>query len=86
MAGEAESNLRKAFVEAEKNTPSIIYFDEIDSIAHERNKIKGEVESRVASQLLALMDGLKSRGNVIVIGGTNRQNAFDPELRRFWTF
>ena len=68
MAGESESNLRKAFEEAEKNAPSIIFMDEIDSIAPKRDKTNGEVERRIVSQLLTLMDGLKSRSNVVVIG------------------
>jgi SpoVK/Ycf46/Vps4 family AAA+-type ATPase len=67
MAGESESNLRKAFEEAGKNSPSIIFIDEIDSIAPKRDKTNGEVERRVVSQLLTLMDGLKSRDNVIFI-------------------
>ena len=86
MAGEAESNLRKAFDEAEKNSPAIIFIDEIDSIAPKREKTNGEVERRVVSQLLTLMDGLKSRGHVIVIGATNRPNSMDPALRRFGRF
>jgi transitional endoplasmic reticulum ATPase len=75
MAGEAESNLRKAFEEAEKNSPAIIFIDEIDSIAPKRDKVSGEVERRVVSQMLTLMDGIKSRGQVIVIAATNRQNS-----------
>merc|ERR1719421_1327348 len=86
MAGESESNLRKAFEEAEKNAPSIIFMDEIDSIAPKREKTNGEVERRIVSQLLTLMDGLKSRSNTIVIGATNRQNSIDPALRRFGRF
>ncbi len=82
MAGEAEGNLRKAFEEAEKNAPGIIFIDELDSIATKREKTGGEVEKRVVSQLLTLMDGLKGRGQVIVIGATNRPNAIDPALRR----
>lgn len=66
--GEAESNLRRAFEEAEKNAPAIIFIDEIDSIAPKREKTNGEVERRVVSQLLTLMDGLKGRGQVVVIG------------------
>lgn len=77
MAGEAESNLRKAFEEAEKNTPAIIFIDELDSIAPKREKAGGEVEKRVVSQLLTLMDGTKSRGHVIVIAATNRPNSID---------
>ena len=83
MAGESEGQLRKAFEEAEANSPSIIFIDEIDSIAPKREKAKGEVEKRIVSQLLVLMDGLKGRSNVIVIGATNRQNTIDPALRRF---
>jgi transitional endoplasmic reticulum ATPase len=118
LAGESESNLRKAFEEAEKNAPAIIFIDEIDSIAPKREKASffssffsnseniyfvgklltqffvfcfvlqtnGEVERRIVSQLLTLMDGLKSRSHVIVIGATNRHNAIDPALRRFGRF
>lgn len=86
MAGEAEANLRKAFEEAEKNSPAIIFIDELDSIAPKRDKSGGEVEKRVVSQLLTLMDGLKSRGSVIVIAATNRPNAIDAALRRFGRF
>jgi transitional endoplasmic reticulum ATPase len=86
MAGEAESNLRKAFEEAEKNSPAIIFIDEIDSIAPKRDKTNGEVERRIVSQMLTLMDGLKPRSNVVVIGATNRQNSIDPALRRFGRF
>lgn len=86
MAGEAEANLRRAFEEAEKNAPAIIFIDEIDSIAPKREKTNGEVERRVVSQLLTLMDGLKRRGQVVVIGATNRQNSIDPALRRFGRF
>lgn len=82
MAGEAEGNLRKAFEEAEKNAPAIIFIDELDSIATKREKTGGEVEKRVVSQLLTLMDGLKGRGSVIVMGATNRPNSIDPALRR----
>lgn len=67
-SGEAEANLRRAFEEAEKNAPAIIFIDEIDSIAPKREKTNGEVERRVVSQLLTLMDGLKGRGQVVVIG------------------
>ena len=80
--GKSEENLRKIFEEAEKNAPSIIFIDEIDSIAPKREETKGEVERRVVSQLLTLMDGLKKRGKVIVIAATNRENALDPALRR----
>lgn len=86
LAGESESNLRKAFEEAEKNAPSIIFIDELDSIAPKREKTHGEVERRIVSQLLTLMDGLKTRVHVIVIGATNRPNSIDPALRRFGRF
>lgn len=86
MAGESESNLRKAFEEAEKNSPAIIFIDEIDSIAPKREKTNGEVERRVVSQLLTLMDGMKARSNVVVIAATNRPNSIDPALRRFGRF
>jgi len=86
MAGESEANLRKAFEEAEKNSPAIIFIEEIDSIAPKRDKSNGEVEKRVVSQLLTLMDGLKGRSNVVVIGATNRPNSMDPALRRFGRF
>ncbi|KAL0375057.1 UNVERIFIED_CONTAM: Cell division cycle protein 48 [Sesamum radiatum] len=86
LAGESESNLRKAFEEAEKNAPSIIFIDEIDSIAPKREKTNGEVERRIVSQLLTLMDGLKARAHIIVIGATNRPNSIDPALRRFGRF
>ncbi|MEM2637571.1 MAG: CDC48 family AAA ATPase [Candidatus Korarchaeota archaeon] len=80
--GESEERLRQIFEEAEKNAPSIIFIDELDSIAPKREEVTGEVERRVVAQLLALMDGLKSRGRVIVIGATNRISAIDPALRR----
>lgn len=86
MAGESESNLRKAFEEAEKNSPAIIFIDEIDSIAPKRDKTQGEVERRIVSQLLTLMDGMKARSQVIVIGATNRPNTIDAALRRFGRF
>src|SRR6185312_10586104 len=86
MAGEAEANLRKAFEEAEKNSPAIIFIDEIDSIAPKRDKTNGEVERRVVSQLLTLMDGMKARSNVVVMAATNRPNSIDPALRRFGRF
>ena len=86
MAGESESNLRKAFEEVEKNAPGIIFIDEIDSIAPKRDKANGEVEKRIVSQLLTLMDGIKGRSNTVVIGATNRPNALDPALRRFGRF
>ncbi|NJE13225.1 CDC48 family AAA ATPase [Thermococcus sp. LS2] len=80
--GESEERLREVFKEAEENAPSIIFIDEIDAIAPKRSEVTGEVEKRVVSQLLTLMDGLKSRGKVIVIGATNRPDAIDPALRR----
>jgi len=80
--GQSEENLRKKFEDAQKNTPSIIFIDEIDAIASKREEVHGEVEKRVVAQLLALMDGLKSRGKVIVIAATNIPNALDPALRR----
>ena len=86
LAGESESNLRKAFETAEKNAPSIIFIDEIDSIAPKRDKAGGEVERRIVSQLLTLMDGIKATSNVVVIAATNRPNVIDPALRRFGRF
>ncbi|KAK0402828.1 hypothetical protein QR680_016559 [Steinernema hermaphroditum] len=86
MAGESESNLRKAFEECEKNSPAILFIDEIDSIAPKREKAHGEVEKRIVSQLLTLMDGLKKRSHVVVIAATNRPNTIDPALRRFGRF
>ena len=80
--GESEQKLRKIFEEAEENAPSIIFIDELDAIAPKREDVQGEVERRVVAQLLATMDGLKSRGQVVVIGATNRVNALDPALRR----
>ncbi|MBI4016274.1 MAG: CDC48 family AAA ATPase [Candidatus Aenigmarchaeota archaeon] len=80
--GASEENLRKKFEEAEKNAPSIIFIDEIDAIATKREETRGEVERRVVAQLLALMDGLKSRGRVVVIAATNVPNILDPALRR----
>ncbi len=80
--GESEERLREIFKQAEENAPSIIFIDEIDAIAPKREEVTGEVEKRVVSQLLALMDGLKARGRVVVIGATNRPNALDPALRR----
>ncbi len=80
--GQSEENLREIFKEAQDNAPSIIFIDEIDSIAPKRDEVSGEVERRVVAQLLALMDGLESRGKVVVIGATNRPNALDPALRR----
>merc|ERR1712110_1328594 len=86
LAGESESNLRKAFEEAEKNSPAIIFIDELDSIAPKREKTHGEVERRIVSQLLTLMDGLKQRSQTIVMAATNRPNSIDPALRRFGRF
>ena len=80
--GESEKKIRDIFEEAEKTAPSIIFIDEIDAIAPKREEVMGEVERRVVSQLLTMMDGLKSRGKVIVIGATNRINSIDPALRR----
>ena len=80
--GESEARLREMFQQAEKNAPAIIFIDELDAIAPKREEVTGEVERRVVAQLLALLDGLTSRGNVIVIGATNRPNALDPALRR----
>ncbi len=80
--GESEANLRKKFEEAEKNAPSIIFIDEIDAIASKREETQGEVEKRVVAQMLALMDGLNSRGKVVVIAASNIPNALDPALRR----
>ena len=80
--GESEAKLRKLFEEAERQAPSIIFLDEIDAIAPKRETVVGDVEKRVVAQLLALMDGLRSRGQVVVIGATNIPNALDPALRR----
>jgi len=80
--GESEKHIREIFEEAEKNAPTIIFIDEIDSIAPKREEVTGEVERRVVAQLLSLMDGLKTRGQVIVIAATNRPNAIDAALRR----
>ncbi len=80
--GQSEENLRKVFDDAQKNAPSIIFLDEIDAIAPKRSEVHGEVERRVVSQLLTLMDGLKGRGKVIVIGATNLPDSLDPALRR----
>lgn len=82
FAHNSEENLRKVFEEAQKNAPAIIFIDEIDAIAPKREEVTGEVERRVVSQLLTLMDGLKSRGKVIVLAATNRPNALDEALRR----
>ena len=80
--GESEKKIRDIFEEAEKNSPTIIFIDEIDAIAPKREEVTGEVERRVVSQMLTMMDGLKSRGKVVVIGATNRVNALDEALRR----
>jgi transitional endoplasmic reticulum ATPase len=80
--GESEKHIREKFEEAEKGAPTIIFIDEIDSIAPKREEVTGEVERRVVAQLLSLMDGLKTRGQVIVIAATNRPNAIDAALRR----
>ncbi len=80
--GESEGKLREIFQEAEENAPSIIFIDEIDSIAPKRDEVTGETERRIVAQLLSLMDGLKSRGKVVVIGATNRPNSIDEALRR----
>jgi transitional endoplasmic reticulum ATPase len=86
LAGESESNLRKAFEQAEKNSPAIIFIDEIDSIAPKRDKAGGEVEKRIVSQLLTLMDGIKPSSDVVVVAATNRPNVIDPALRRSGRF
>src|SRR5438445_485690 len=80
--GESEERLRDIFKQAEENAPSIIFIDEIDSIAPKREEVTGEVEKRVVSQLLTLMDGMKSRGKVVVIAATNRPDSLDPAIRR----
>lgn len=80
--GESEERLRRLFEEAKKHAPAIIFIDEIDAIAPKRSEVTGDVEKRVVSQLLALMDGLEPRENIVVIGATNRINALDPALRR----
>jgi transitional endoplasmic reticulum ATPase len=80
--GESEERLREIFKQAEENAPSIIFIDEIDSIAPKREEVTGEVEKRIVSQLLTLMDGMKSRGKVVVIAATNRPDSIDPALRR----
>jgi transitional endoplasmic reticulum ATPase len=84
--GESEENLRRIFEEADKNAPSIIFIDEIDAIAPKREQVVGEVERRVVATLLSQMDGLKSRGKVVVIAATNLQNMIDPALRRTGRF
>ncbi|MDH3610718.1 MAG: CDC48 family AAA ATPase [Nitrosopumilus sp.] len=80
--GESEERIRDIFKQAEENAPSIIFIDEIDSIAPKREEVSGELEKRIVSQLLTLMDGMKSRGKVIVIAATNRPDSLDPALRR----
>ena len=80
--GESEERLREVFEEAQENAPSIVFIDEIDSIAPKREEVKGEVERRIVAQLLALMDGLKTRGQVVVIAATNLPDMIDPALRR----
>jgi transitional endoplasmic reticulum ATPase len=80
--GESEGKLREIFLEAQEKAPSIIFIDEIDSIAPKRDEVSGDVEKRIVSQLLTLMDGLKTREKVVVIAATNRPNAIDPALRR----
>ena len=80
--GQSEENLREIFTQAQENAPSIIFIDEIDSIAPKRDEVTGEVERRVVAQLLSLMDGLQARGKVVVIGATNRPNSLDPAIRR----
>ena len=80
--GESEERLRETFKQAQENAPSIIFIDEIDSIAPKREEVTGDVEKRIVSQLLTLMDGIEARGKLVVIGATNRPNAIDPALRR----
>ena len=80
--GESEERLREIFKQAQENAPTIIFIDEIDSIAPKREEVSGETERRVVAQLLSLMDGLEARGKVVVIGATNRPNALDPAIRR----
>ena len=82
FVGESEERLRKLFKEAQENAPSIIFMDELDAIAPKREEVFGEVEKRMVSQLLTVLDGLKARGEVIVIGATNRPDSIDPALRR----
>jgi transitional endoplasmic reticulum ATPase len=80
--GQSEENLRNVFKEAQEKAPAIIFIDEIDSIAPKREDTQGEVERRVVAQMLALMDGMESRGDVVIIAATNRPNSIDPALRR----
>ena len=82
FVGESEEKMRQIFKDAQENAPSIIFMDEIDAIAPKREEVTGEVERRMVSQMLTLLDGLKARGQVIVIGATNRPNSIDPALRR----
>jgi transitional endoplasmic reticulum ATPase len=82
FVGESEERLRKIFQEAQENAPSIIFIDELDAITPKRSEVFGEVEKRLVSQMLTVLDGLKARGEVIVIGATNREDAIDPALRR----
>src|SRR5438094_659665 len=84
--GESEARLREIFQKAQESAPSIIFIDEMDAIAPKREEVTGEVERRVVAQLLSLMDGMGARGNIIVIGATNRPNAIDPALRRHGRF
>ena len=86
MAGESEQKLRQAFDECEKNSPAILFIDEIDAIAPRRDKAQGEVEKRIVSQLLTLMDGISPKSQVVVMAATNRPNALEPALRRFGRF
>jgi transitional endoplasmic reticulum ATPase len=80
--GESEQRLREIFEEARDRTPSIVFIDELDSIAPKREDVTGEVERRVVAQLLTIMDGLEERGEIIIVGATNRIEAIDPALRR----
>ena len=82
--GETEARLREIFKEAKDNSPSIIFIDEIDAIAPKREEVFGDVEKRVVAQLLALMDGLTDRGNVVVLGATNRPDSVDPSITKTW--
>ncbi|CAF1972757.1 unnamed protein product, partial [Rotaria magnacalcarata] len=86
LDGESESNLRKTFEEVEKNSPAIVFVDELDAIAPKREKTHGEIERRIVSQLSTLMDDLKQRSHVIVMAATNRLDSIDPALRRFGQF
>src|SRR5688572_12578323 len=80
--GESEERLREVFRQAQESAPSILFIDELDSVAPKREEVSGDVEKRIVSQLLTLMDGIQSRGKLVVIGATNRPNAIDPALRR----